>query len=74
MAAEVAETHRDPDGALVFRVLTDLPGLGIVYVRREQNGDLSAETFGGRPLREVPAEARTAVQAWLLRQHDREAL
>lgn len=50
-------------GATLFRVI-NVPVHGIVYVLHAQDGEMTAETFGGKPLAEVPAEARAAVEQY----------
>ncbi len=62
MAARVAEYQIEDGGSVLYRV-TGARDHGIVYVRLSEGG-LSAETFGGRPLAEVPADARRAVERY----------
>jgi hypothetical protein len=60
LGAYVAEYERSSLGVL-FRVV-NVPVHGIVYVLRRNDGTLLAETFSGRSMREVPADARAAVE------------
>jgi hypothetical protein len=62
-AVSVAEYQHTDDGIL-FRVTGVLPW-GIVYVHRSPDGTLRAETFRGRPMEGVPAEARAAVEDYV---------
>lgn len=66
MTARVAEYQRLGNSVL-YRVtgLPDWPApQGIIYVT-DRDGTLTAETFGGRPLPEVPPAARAAVIAYI---------
>lgn len=60
--AAVVEYQNVGTGVL-FRVV-GVPGHGIVYVHRGRDGELTAETFGGKRLPEVPPAARAAVDAY----------
>jgi hypothetical protein len=60
--ASVAEYSRTKDGIL-FRVI-HVPEHGIVYVLRDRDGQLAAETFEGRKMAEVPPFARAAVERY----------
>jgi hypothetical protein len=62
--AAVAEYHREAGGDVLFRVMGTTAG--IVYVRQHPDGTLTGETFAGRRLDEVPADARAAVEAYEL--------
>jgi hypothetical protein len=60
--AQVAEYQRLAYGVL-FRVV-NVPGYGIVYVLRGQDGVLTAETFEGQRMHVVPPDARHAVESY----------
>lgn len=61
--ASVAEYYREDSGDVLFRVIS-AKDHGIVYIRRHADGSLTAETFAGRRLAEVPADAQAAVIAY----------